>query len=158
MRGAVVEIAVWFGVLVGMTVVLISSVSPVELLVAGVAASGGALAARRLRLAAGIDPGGARGALRSAARLPGAVLGGCAVLARAVLARALLSGPRQAGLRRVRLRPGVGPGWAATLVAASPDTCVLEIGEHGEVLVHALGPRPGPVERVVADSTRADAS
>lgn len=152
MRVAVLEIAVWSGVLVGMTLILISSVSPVELLVAGVAALGGAFAARRLRLAAGIGLGGARGALRSVVRLPGAVLGGCAVLV-----RALVRGPRAAGLRRMRLRPGVGAGWAATLVAASPDTCVLEIGagERDEVLVHALGSRPGPVERVVADTAEA---
>ncbi|MFF7454694.1 hypothetical protein [Kitasatospora sp. NPDC008115] len=67
MRGAACEIAVWFGVLVATTVVLISSVSPVESLVGGVAALGGALAARRLRLAAGIAPGGAKGVARYAA-------------------------------------------------------------------------------------------
>ncbi|MEU9044269.1 MULTISPECIES: hypothetical protein [unclassified Kitasatospora] len=31
------------------------------------------------------------------------------------------------------------------------DTCVLEIGEPDEVLVHALGTTPGPVERVATD-------
>lgn len=146
MRGAVVEIAVWFGVLVAVTVVSISSVSPVELLVAGVGALGGAFAGRRLRLAADVTPGGARNAARAAVRVPGAVLNGCAVLA-----RALLRGPRAAGVRRLRLRAGTGAGWAAALLSASANTCVLESGEPGEVLVHALDPEPGPVERVVTD-------
>lgn len=45
--------------LLGLTVVSISSVSPVELTVAGVAALGGAFAARRMRQVAGTDVTGA---------------------------------------------------------------------------------------------------
>ncbi|MBD0694169.1 hypothetical protein [Streptomyces sp. CBMA123] len=148
MRGAVLEITAWFSVLVGVTVVSISSLSPVELLVAAVAALGGAFAARRLRLAANVTPGGTRGAVRAVVRLPGAILRGSAVLA-----AALLDQPQTAGLHRLRLLPGVGAGWAPVLLAASPDTCVLEIDRPDavdEVLVHALGRGPGPVERVVA--------
>ncbi|WP_344640864.1 hypothetical protein [Kitasatospora cystarginea] len=146
-RGAVVESAVRFGVLAGVTVVSISSVSPVELLVAAVAAAGGAFAARRLRLAAGVAPGGAQGAVRAAVLVPAGVVRGCGVLT-----SALVSGSRRAGFGRILLREGVGAGWAGVLLAASPDTCVVEIPEPGEVLVHELGPGPGPVDGVVADA------
>ncbi|MFD4950585.1 hypothetical protein [Streptomyces sp. NPDC058451] len=139
-----VEIVVWCGVLIGVTVVSISSVSPVELMVAGLAALGAAFAARRMRLAAGVHVRGARGAVRAAVSLPWAVVRGLAVLVSSVA-----TDPTNASVRRVRLRPGADGGWAGTLIAASPDTCVLGIPRE-DVVVHALRPDRGPVEALVA--------
>lgn len=139
------EIAVWAVVLLGITVVSISSVSAVELLVAGIAALGSAFAARRVRLAAGADLHGVRGVLRATLALPWAVARGMGLLVAALARR-----PRQATVRRIRLRPDVGGAWAAALIAASPDTCVIDAQRDDEVLVHALPPGTGPVEKAVA--------
>ncbi|MFC9588771.1 hypothetical protein [Streptomyces sp. NPDC056944] len=144
MRGAL-EVVVWWAVLTATTVVLISSVSPVELLVAALAALGAAFAARRMRLAAGVRPQGGRGAVRALVVLPGAIARGLAVLI-----SALVGDPAGARVRRVRLRPGAGAAWAGTLLATSPDTCVIDVLHDDEVLVHALRPGTGPVEHAVA--------
>ncbi|MFD4656851.1 hypothetical protein ACFWP2_14635 [Kitasatospora sp. NPDC058444] len=140
-----VEIVVWGAVLTGLTVVFIGSVSPVELLVAVTAAWGGAVAARRMRLAARVRVGGGRGAVRALLALPGSVVRGLAVLTAAMA-------PDHGGgrVRRIRLRPGAGAGWAGALLAASPDTCVIDVPRDDEVVVHALRPAPGPVEEAVA--------
>ncbi|BBA95547.1 hypothetical protein RVR_447 [Actinacidiphila reveromycinica] len=124
-RTAVVEVAAWWALLVALDVVLISSVGPVELLVAAVAAAGGALAARRVRRAVRLGRPHGRGAPRAVAALPWSLLRGTAVLARAVLR----GGRRPGGVRRVVLRPGTGAGWAGLLLAASADTCVLTVDE-----------------------------
>ncbi|MFG2819617.1 hypothetical protein ACGFX4_09340 [Kitasatospora sp. NPDC048365] len=140
------EIAMWFAVLLGVTVVSIGSVSPVELVVAGIAALGGALVARRMRRVAGVQVAGARGAGRAVLALPAAVGRGTAVLVKAVVRP---SG-RAAVVREVRLAPGADAGWAGVLVAASPDTCVVDVPDARGLVVHALGPEPGPVETAVA--------
>ncbi|MFI6847748.1 hypothetical protein OG535_29685 [Kitasatospora sp. NBC_00085] len=144
-----VEIVVWCAVLLGLTVVLISSVTPVELAVAGVAAVGGALAARRMRLAADAGSTGARCAARSVLSLPRTVVRGLAVLVAAVGRR-----PSAAVVRRVRLKPGADASWAGALLAASPDTCVIDVPGNDEVVVHALRPDAGPVEKAVARQGR----
>ncbi|MFF9125370.1 hypothetical protein ACF09J_19050 [Streptomyces sp. NPDC014889] len=145
MRAATVEIVVWCGVLTVLTVVSISSVSPVELTVAGLASLAGAFAARRMRLAAGVHVTGVRRAARAALSLPYGLARGLAVLVSSVAAR-----PAEATVRRVRLRPGADAAWAGTLIAASPDTCVIGIPRDDVVLVHALRPDTGPVEAAVA--------
>ncbi|MGW7442008.1 hypothetical protein [Kitasatospora sp. NPDC054795] len=139
-----VEIVVWCAGLLGLTVVSISSVTPAELAVAGVAAVGGAPAARRMRLAAGAGFTGARCAARSVLSLPRAVVRGLAVLV------AAMAHCPETAVRRVRLKPGADAGWAGVLLAASPDTCVIDVPGHDEVVVHALRPDAGPVERAVA--------
>ncbi|MEV0533538.1 hypothetical protein [Kitasatospora sp. NPDC050463] len=145
------EIAVWCAVLLGLTLVSISSVSPVELAVAGAAALGGAFAARRMRLAAGSGfRGDPRRAARAVAAVPWAVLRGLAVLVAAMAHR-----PDDAAVRHVRLRPGTDAGWAGVLLAAAPDTCVIDVPGNDEVVVHALRPEAGPVEAAV---TRRDGS
>ncbi|SEL26983.1 hypothetical protein [Streptacidiphilus jiangxiensis] len=141
---AVVEFVVWWAVLAGLTVVFISSVSPVELLVAGVAAVGGAFAAVRMRRVAGVRLTGVRRAARAVLALPRAVLRGLVVLV------AALAHPTDATVRRIRLRPGADAGWAGALVGASPDTCVIDVPSPDEVVVHALRPGEGPVERLIA--------
>ncbi|MFG2693193.1 hypothetical protein [Kitasatospora sp. NPDC048407] len=75
-----IEITAWSVVLLGITVVSISSVSAVELLVAGIASVGAAFAARRVRPAAAADLHGVRGAARATLALPLAALRGLAVL------------------------------------------------------------------------------
>ncbi|MFF3006737.1 hypothetical protein ACFVTF_28505 [Kitasatospora sp. NPDC057940] len=150
MLARLVEIVVWGAVLSGLTVVFISVVSPVELVVAGVAALGGALAAQRMRLAAGVHIAGGRGAVRALVALPRAVLRGFAVLVAAMAAA-----PSAARVRRIRLRPGAAAGWAGVLIAASPDTCVIDVPSDDEVVVHALRPGTGPVEETVARAPEA---
>lgn len=171
---AVVEIAVWCAVLVGVTVVSISSVGPVELAVAGGAALGGAFAARAIRLAVGSSPSGVHGALRTVLLLPGAVVRGCLQLARTVLgppagrretgsesgsASGSASGddthPGGPGFRRIELRAGAGAGWAGLALAASPDTCVIRAYGAEAVEAHTLRPEPNAVERVVARGSEA---
>ncbi|MFD5461815.1 hypothetical protein ACFWIQ_03175 [Kitasatospora sp. NPDC127059] len=144
MLARLVEIVVWGAVLTGLTVVLISSVSPVEMAVAGAAALGGGLAAQQMRRAAGVRIAGGRGAGRALLVLPRAVLRGLAVLV-----ADLVTTPT-AGVRRVRLRPGAAAAWAGALIAASPDTCVIDVPNDDEVVVHALRPGAGPVEEAVA--------
>ncbi|MFD9791464.1 hypothetical protein ACFWXK_11000 [Streptomyces sp. NPDC059070] len=141
-----VEVLVWWAVLTGLTVVLISSVSPVELLVAVASALGGAFTAHRMRRAAGGHLRGGRGAPGALRALPGSVLRGLVALG-----PALGAGPAGATVRQVRLRPGAGAGWAGTLLAVSPDTCVIDVPADDEVVVHALRPKAGAVEMAVAD-------
>ncbi|WP_435175247.1 hypothetical protein [Actinacidiphila sp. bgisy145] len=161
-RTAVAEVAAWWVLLAALDVVLISSVNPVELLVAAGAALAGAMAAHRLRRAVGIGRPHGRGALRALAALPWSLLRGSAALAGAVVR----GGRRPGGVRRVVLRPGTGAGGAGLLLAASADTCVLTIDEDGAdgtdgtsaaggarqgaaVRVHALRRAPGAVERAL---------
>ncbi|MGX1547327.1 hypothetical protein [Streptomyces adustus] len=143
---ALVEVVVWWAMLTGLTVVFISSVSPAELLIATLAALGGAVTARRMRLAAYGHVEGDRGALRALVALPGSVVRGMVVLV-----VALAADPGAGGsVRRIRLRPGADAGWAGTLLAASPDTCVIGVPRDDEVVVHALRPKAGPLEKAVA--------
>ncbi|MEW1910058.1 hypothetical protein AB0442_16645 [Kitasatospora sp. NPDC085895] len=140
------EIAVWWGALTGLTVLLISTVSPVELLVAATAALGAACAARAMRRAAGVRWRGAHGAGRAVLLLPWAVLRGCGTLLAAAVRR-----PEDAVLRRTAVRRGTDPGWAGIVLAASPDTCVLDMPHEDDPLLHTLDRRPGPVEKTVTD-------
>ncbi|MEU8516427.1 hypothetical protein AB0C76_33310 [Kitasatospora sp. NPDC048722] len=145
MLARLVEIVVWAAALTGLTLVFVGSLSPVELLVACVTALGGAFAARRMRLAADVHVEGGRGAVRALLALPGSVVRGLAALTAATAFDAT-----GGSVRRVRLRAGAGAGWAGTLLAASPDTCVIDVPRDDEVIVHALRPNAGPVEKAVA--------
>ncbi|KPI00078.1 hypothetical protein OV450_0850 [Actinobacteria bacterium OV450] len=142
---ALVEIVVWWAVLTGLTVIFISSVSPVELLVAVLAALGAAVMAHRMRRVAGGRLRGGRGAPGALLALPGSVLRGLAVLV-----TAMVTDPAGATVRHLRLRPGADAGWAGALLAASADTCVLDVPADDEAVVHALRPGAGAVEEAVA--------
>ncbi|MEV8098230.1 hypothetical protein [Kitasatospora sp. NPDC085879] len=142
-----VETAVWWAALTGVTVVSISTVSPVETLVAATAALGAACTARAMRRAAGVGWRGARGAGQAVLRLPWAVPCGCAALSAAVVRRR----DDGATVRRTVLREGADPGWAAVVLAASPDTCVLDLPHEDDPLLHTLDRCPGPVEQAVTD-------
>ncbi|MEU2391712.1 hypothetical protein [Streptomyces sp. NPDC007369] len=144
-RGAV-EFLVWWAVLTGATVVMISTPGPVELLVAGTAAAGAALVAGRMRRAAGLRVSGGSGAPRAVAALPAAAVRGLAVLV-TVLVR---PGARPGRVRRIRLREGADRSWAGVVLGWSADTCVIDFPEgRDRVVVHTFADRPGGPERAV---------
>ncbi|MEU6866643.1 hypothetical protein ABZ924_25845 [Streptomyces sp. NPDC046876] len=148
MRGAAVELLVWWAVLTGMTVVSISSPDPVELLVAAAVAAAAAVVARQTRRAAGVGVRGWAGAPRACAALPVAAVRGLGVLL-AALARPRT---RTARTRRVRLRTGADPGWAGAALGWSADTCVVDLPEGTrEAVVHTLASHPAAPERAVTD-------
>ncbi|MFK0044091.1 hypothetical protein ACIQU4_08285 [Streptomyces sp. NPDC090741] len=156
MRGAAVEILVWWAVLMGVTVLLISSLSPVELLVAGVAAAGAAVVVRVMRRAADVRVRGTAGALRAVAGLPLAAVRGLAVLTGVVTGRGpgsdRASEPAAGRIRRIPLRDGADPGWAGVVLGWSADTCVIDLPDgRAEAVVHSFGAAPGSgPERAVA--------
>ncbi|MFB7055931.1 hypothetical protein ACFY0N_08755 [Streptomyces vinaceus] len=149
MGGAMVEILVWWAVLMGVTVVSISSLDAVELLVAAVAAAGAAVVVRLMRRAADVRVSGASGALRAVAGLPFAAVRGLAVLAGVVAGRGTgrsrgreARGPGR--IRRIRLREGADPGWAGIVLGWSADSCVTDLPENGaEAVLHSFGAAPG---------------
>ncbi|WP_185921827.1 hypothetical protein [Streptomyces sp. WAC06614] len=145
MRSTVVKVCAEWAVLVGITLVLITSPGPVEYAVAAVGAAGATAVARRMRRLADVRVRGLDGLLPALARLPLAAVRGAAVLAYATVR------PRAVGARtgRIRLREGADPGWAALVLGWSADTCVVEFprGRPDEVVVHRLGrPAGGPAE------------
>lgn len=152
---AVVEVGAWWAVLCAVTVVSVGPLDTVELVVAAVAAAGAALAARWVRLAAGVTLGGTRGAARAALLLPWSVLRGCGLLVAALVGADRLGGKRTGArvpvFRQVTVREGAGVGWAGLVLAAGADTCVVQAGEDGAVELHALGSAPGPVERALTE-------
>ncbi|TDU74176.1 hypothetical protein [Streptomyces sp. KS 21] len=158
MRGTAVEILVWWAVLMGATLVSISSPGPVELLVAGAAAAGAAVTARLMRRAADVRVRGASGALRAVVGLPPAAAQGLAVLV-GVLARPR-AGAGRGRTRRIRLREGADPGWAGVALGWSADTCVIDLPDDGraQAVVHTFRPETAPSgpERALArrDGTR----
>ncbi|WP_055588917.1 hypothetical protein [Peterkaempfera griseoplana] len=133
MRGAaVVELGGWLGVLTAVTVVAVSTVTPAELVVAVAAAVCGAVAARTVRRAAGVVvPGGTHRAGRAAAVLPWSMASGVWVLLRTLARR-----HRRGAFRSVRLPEGTDPAWAGVVLAASADTCVLDVAGRSDVLLH----------------------
>ncbi|KOU16650.1 hypothetical protein ADK52_33240 [Streptomyces sp. WM6372] len=158
MRGAAVEILVWWAVLMGVTVVLISSLGPVELLVAGVAAAGAAVVVRFMRRAADVRVRGTAGAPRAVAGLPLAAVRGLAALSGFATGRGPGRGtgrghrPAAGRIRRIPLRDGADPGWAGVVLGWSADTCVTDLPEgRAEAVVHSFAAAPGGgPERAVA--------
>lgn len=148
LRSAVIEVAAWWAVLCALTVVAVGPLDTVEYVVAVAAGCGAALAVRWVRLAAGVDVGGLRGAGRAALLLPWSVLRGFAVLLVALVRPAAAP----AGLRRTAVRDGAGPGWAALALAASPDTCVVRAEDGGAVVLHTLGAARSPMERALTEA------
>ncbi|MYT23359.1 hypothetical protein GTW69_24250 [Streptomyces sp. SID7760] len=148
MGGAVIEILVWWAVLMGVTVVCVSSLGSVELLVAAVTAAAAAVVVRRMRRAADVRVSGFSGAPRAVAGLPLAAFRGLAVLAGVVAGRgAGPGGGPEAGsgrIRRLRLRAGADPGWAGIVLGWSADTCVTDLPDEGaEAVLHSFGADPG---------------
>ncbi|WP_328321476.1 hypothetical protein [Streptomyces sp. NBC_00388] len=154
-RGVVTAVTLlgWWAFLFLLYTVLITSVSQLELAVGAGAAALGAVAAEGLRRAE--QPrGGVRGLLAAGASLPAALLRECAQLL-GVVVRVLAGRPVPGTTATFRLEPGVSPGWAAVLLAASPGSCVVDISKAGspgtgaELTVHLLGSAVPGVERAL---------
>ncbi|MFF2950426.1 Na+/H+ antiporter subunit E [Kitasatospora sp. NPDC057965] len=140
MRTAI-ELLLWWGVLLVLYTVLISTVSPLELAVGGglaLLAAFGAIAVRRVSGAAPGGPDRLAAAIRS---FPGTLLADTGRLALAVLS----PGHRRSAFRTVRLAPGTGPAWAAALLSSTPGAYVVDIDGQC-LLVHALGPEASSLE------------
>ncbi|WP_405783200.1 hypothetical protein [Streptomyces sp. NBC_00859] len=154
-RGAVTVLSLltWWVLLFLLYTVLISSVSPLELVVGGLAALLGAIAAEALRRVER-PRGTVRGLLAAGAAFPVTLLRECGQLACAVAG--VMSGRGSTGRRAAfRLEPGASPGWAAVLLAASPGACVIDISQKGgrggeaELTLHLLGGAVSGVERAL---------
>ena len=157
-RGAMataVNVLVWWALLLLLYVILISSVTSLELMVGAGFALLGAVAAEAVRRAEHPRLRGGRRFAAAAAAFPPTLLRETGQLAAAV-ARA----PRgQAGpgtVTVVRLAPDTDPGVAAALLSASPGACVLDMeaaprdpSGGRELTVHLLNEPPSPVERAL---------
>jgi hypothetical protein len=133
-RGAVVaavNVLLWWGLLFVLYVVLISSVSPLELMVGAGFALLGAAAAEALRRAEHPRPAVGARIASAAAAFPLTLLRETGMLAGAVVAA--LTGRQDHGRTvTVRLAPGTGAAPAAALLSASPGACVIDITAPGE--------------------------
>ncbi|MFD8595335.1 hypothetical protein ACFV1L_10060 [Kitasatospora sp. NPDC059646] len=144
---AVAETAVWWVVLCGLYSVLISTVDALELLVGGLLALLGALAARPVRRASGARTGGGAGLWAALWRWPPAVLADTCRLA------ALTLRPSRArpALRDLPLPGRTGPAWALALYSATPGGYAVSAAP---ARVHALSPEPGVLEHALTGRRR----
>ncbi|MFJ8627040.1 hypothetical protein ACIRD3_29965 [Kitasatospora sp. NPDC093550] len=140
------ELLLWWGVLLLLNTVLISSVSPLEMAVGGGIALLGALGAIAVRRASGATPGGPARLAGALWAFPRTLLADTGRLALAVVS----PGHRQSGFRTVRLAPGTGPAWAAALLSATPGAYAVESAD-GTLTVHALGRRVSALEHALTD-------
>ncbi|MFF2078548.1 hypothetical protein ACFVXG_27810 [Kitasatospora sp. NPDC058162] len=133
MRKAI-ELLLWWGLLLLLNTVLISSVTPLEVAVGGGIALLGAAGAVALQHASGAKPGGPAHLAQALWAFPWTLLADTGRLVLAVLSPA----QRRGGFRRVRLAPGTGPAWAGALLSATPGAFVVAV-EGDTLTVHALG-------------------
>ncbi|QMU69333.1 Na+/H+ antiporter subunit E [Streptacidiphilus sp. P02-A3a] len=151
-----VELTAWWGLLFVLYLVLISTVSPLEVAVGAGASALAAVGAWAVHRAARptLGPGGHWRAAVWA--WPGALLTETVRTAR-LTARAL-RGHRTAGrMVRVRLRPGVGVAWSTALLSGTPGSCVVDVHDDGPapvLTVHSLFPRPSGLETVLTEVER----
>ncbi|MFD0279443.1 hypothetical protein ACFVHB_36885 [Kitasatospora sp. NPDC127111] len=148
MRTAV-ELLLWWGLLLLLNIVLISSVTPLEVAVGGGIALLGAIGAVIVRRASGAAWGGAARWAHALWAFPSTLLADTGRLVLAVLSPR----HRDGGFRTVRLDPGTGPAWAAALFSATPGAYVVE-AEGGTLTVHALGDQVSSLERALTGGTR----
>ncbi|MFD9684998.1 hypothetical protein ACFWXO_04470 [Kitasatospora sp. NPDC059088] len=154
------ELMLWWGMLLLLNTVFISSVTPLEIAVGGGVALLGAVGALAVRRASGATPGGPARLARSALAFPWTLL---ADTGRLVL---LLTSParrQEAGFRTVRLPTGTGPAWAAALLSSTPGAYVVsheggwDDGDSGggvALTVHSLGGRTSALEAALTGSGR----
>ncbi|MFE5588357.1 hypothetical protein [Kitasatospora sp. NPDC056531] len=154
MRTAV-ELLLWWGVLLLLNTVLISSVTPLEMAVGGGIALLAAVGAVAVRHASGAAPGGPTRLAQALWTFPWTLLADTGRLALAVLS------PRhqRGGFRTVRLAPGAGPAWAAALLSATPGAYIVDVadakkGAAGSLTVHALGCEVSALERALTGDAR----
>ncbi|WBP84535.1 Na+/H+ antiporter subunit E [Kitasatospora cathayae] len=138
------ELLLWWGVLLLLNIVLISSVPPLEVAVGGGVALLGAMGAVAVRRASGATVGGAARLARALWAFPWTLLADTGRLALAVLS----PGRRHGGFRTVRLAPGTGAAWGAALLSATPGAFAVE-SRDGELTVHTLGDELSALERAL---------
>ncbi|WP_369185453.1 Na+/H+ antiporter subunit E [Streptomyces sp. Y1] len=149
MRSAI-ELLLWWGLLLLLNTVFISSVTPLEVAVGGGVALLGALGAGAVRRAAGAAPGGPARLAQALWAFPWTLLADTGRLALLVLSPARR---REAGFRTVRLRPGTGAAWAAALLSSTPGTYVVAT-EDGVLTVHATSSRVSLLESALTGGAR----
>ncbi|MFD8704867.1 hypothetical protein ACFV1W_19965 [Kitasatospora sp. NPDC059648] len=139
------ELLLWWGVLLLLNIVFISSVSPLEVAVGGGVALLGALGAVAVRRASGATPGGPARLGRALWAYPWTLLADTGRLALAVL----LPGHRRGGFRTVRLASGTGAAWGAALLSSTPGAYAVGSRNGGELTVHTLGDERSSLERAL---------
>ncbi|MCG6494214.1 Na+/H+ antiporter subunit E [Kitasatospora sp. A2-31] len=149
MRTAI-EFLLWWGLLLLLNIVLISSVTPLELAVGGCIALLGATGAVAVRRTSGATPGGAAHLAQALWSFPWTLLADTGRLAVLVLSPGRRA---DAGFRTVRLARGTGPAWAGGLLSATPGAYVVE-SEDRTLTVHALDDRPSALERALTGGRR----
>jgi multisubunit Na+/H+ antiporter MnhE subunit len=150
------ELVGWWVLLFLLYLVLISTLSPLELVV-GAAASGlSAVAAWAIHRAVRPEVGPVGHWTAALWALPGTLLRETVQLA--CLTRAALRGrPAQGRFATVRLRPGVGAAWACALLSGTPGSCVLDVDEQpGAATVLRVHSLFGPRSRLETVLTEAD--
>ncbi|MGW3230322.1 hypothetical protein [Kitasatospora sp. NPDC001095] len=143
----VAELLIWWGLLVLLNVVFISSVTPLETAVGGGIALLAALGAVAVRRTSGAAPGGPARLGAALLAFPGTLLADTGRLALAVLS----PGHRGSGFRAVRLSPGTGPAWAAALLSSTPGAYVVDV-DGQTLLVHSLGRESSSLEGALTEA------
>ncbi|GAB3978163.1 hypothetical protein GCM10029978_070020 [Actinoallomurus acanthiterrae] len=137
---AVLEPLIWWAALYAIYVVIISTVSPTELVVgfAGAVVGAAVAVATRRVLLRGVPLSPPR--LRVLLLLPSQILRDCAVLFR----------PVRGGFADVPVPPGRGGGMATLVLSVAPGTYVARVSEDSEVLLlHRAETHPSHLEREV---------
>ncbi|MET7362862.1 Na+/H+ antiporter subunit E [Streptomyces sp. NPDC005562] len=148
MRSVGREVLLWAVLLLALYVILIGPLSLLELAVGAGLAVLGALAARGVRRVSGVRVDGLGRCLAALRVWPVTCVAELVDLVAAVV-RALRGRPERGGFRTVRLRPGVGPARAATLLSSTPGAYVLDADDR-EMRVRALDGTPSRIERVLS--------
>ncbi|MFI8521858.1 hypothetical protein ACIGEZ_29185 [Streptomyces sp. NPDC085481] len=153
MGRTVVEIGSWWAAALLLQILLIGTVTWPEVAVAAAGALLAALAARRVRVAAGARVGGTARLARALLLWPGALLSGTWRLTVAV--GRVLRGHRVTGrFRTLHWHQGTGPAWACGLLSATPGLYVVDLGPDRTVLVHTLPGGPGALESALTSGGR----
>ncbi|MQS16868.1 hypothetical protein F7Q99_32950 [Streptomyces kaniharaensis] len=150
MRTAI-ELLLWWGLLLLLNTVLISSATPLEMAVGGGVALLAAVGAVAVRRASGATPGGPARLAQALRTFPWTLLADTGRLTLAVLSPRHRRG---SGFRTVQLAADTGAAWAGALLSSTPGAYVVS-AEDGTLTVHALGGGEiSSLERALTDGTR----
>lgn len=150
MLRAAAETVLWWAILFVLYLLLISTVDAAELVVGGIAALFGGVAAHAVSSASRARFGGGARAWAAVWALPANLVEDTVRL----LAAAFRG--RSGTFREIRLPRETGPSWATFLLSVSPGAFAVDVRpsghrQHGRtVTLHVLGARPGRVERALA--------
>lgn len=147
---SVLELLLWWGLLLLLNTVFISSVTPLEVAVGGGVALLGAIGACAVRRVSGATPGGPARLAQALWAYPWTLLADTGRLALLVLSPARR---RQAGFRTVRLAPGTGGAWAAALLSSTPGAYVVD-ADGGVLTVHSISGQVSSLEGALTGGAR----